>query len=325
MSSFAALRRIALLIVWLKTELKPPRRSKLSARDLAALLNAAQTTPPPFQFDGPSVSQLLHGHMPLDDREEALVLHALRELIRTHTNFEIDVQKKLPKWIEDQYATRLRDALREPPTGSVIQGEQFGDKAKFLEGAWRFFSVTMPNDAGEMKPQLLQFSILFLPPTSKSIELIMITKQRQWTGVAHTLGNHLYLHLCDSRETKTALLIMNLPVKQRLMISGAGVALEQASELASTPAVLGFVCFAEKWGKPSSGTSDVQATVDRLMRGDGDIAETDAGVLRSAFCKRYASADEFKKEHQTLSRYVQSHKFNGKMGAFLQALYVAYP
>jgi hypothetical protein len=235
------------------------------------------------------------------------------------------VQKELPKWLEDQYAARLTDALREPLTGPVIKGEQFGDKAKFLQGAWRFFSVITPNAAGKMEPQIFQFSIVFLSPTSTSIELIMITKQRQWKGVAHMLGSHLYLHVSDSEETKSALLITNLPVKKRLMVAGAGLTIEPNSEVPSTPAVMAFVCFAEKWERPSSDIKGVQATIERLMRSGHDIAASDVGVLRSEFCRPYASADEFSTERPLLAQYMQGFEFNGEPGAFMKALHLAYP
>lgn len=323
MSSWIVLRRIAILIKFLKQELKPEHRPELGDADLATLLNEVQSAPPNFTFTGARVNELLNAKMRLNPGKETAVLNTLQRLLDAKTRHTLDVTKDPPQWIEDQCASGLREGLRELPAGAVIQGEHLGDKAKLLEGVWESFVVIL-SEQGGLEPYLLRFPLIFRQSSPTHMSLLMISRNREWRGAAHMIGSHLYMHLRDVSDTKTATFITNLPVKQRLKISGVGTTVAPESGVDPNPAVIGALCFGQKWRPPLRADDALAAAAVRLVQAGGHIDEADIQTMRVGFCKPFKSKEDFALDYAELLAYMKYHKINGQADFPLHTLHVAY-
>ncbi|MBM3553858.1 MAG: hypothetical protein FJX45_19510 [Alphaproteobacteria bacterium] len=322
MTTFDVARRISVLISFLKQELQPPGRSKLSDTKLAALLNAAQADSA-FRFTPSNVNQLLHMRMLENEKRVAAVLAALQAVIDTHTSHRIDVQTELPAWVERRGALKLREALRTAPSDPLLEGEVLAERETHFTGAWVFFVVRLSSR--DNSKEVIDTSVLVLRPASATqMSLTMITSRWMFTGVAYVLGGHVYLQLRENEGRMGASFIMHVPQKGGRRFSGIGVSRELAEDV-PTPPVFGCVCAAERMQHQYYEDKNVTAALARVHE-LGDRAETaDLIAVRNALCHAEIQPASVHMRYPVIFDYLKRHRINGKPGVPTPFLNMAFP
>jgi len=322
-STFDVARRISVLISFLKQELRPPDRSKLSDTKLAALLNAAQAESA-FRFTPSNVNQLLHMRMLENEKRAAAVLAALQAVIDAHTSHQIDVHTELPAWVERRGALKLREALRAAPSDPLLEGEVLGDREAHLAGVWVFVTARMsPRDYSQ---EVIDTSVLVLRPASATrMSLTMITSRWMFTGVAYVLGGHVYLHLREYEERMAASFIMNMPQKGDRRFAGIGVSRLDVTDI-TTPPVFGCVCAAERLQYHYYADQQPVAAALARVHELGDRAETiDLITVRNGLCQIGSQRASAHMQHWGIFDYLKRHRINGKPGVPTPFLDVTFP
>lgn len=326
-SELKTFREILLQIRHLKVVLAKDR-PELSDEGFANLLNefGAKTTTGWKSIKPGRMQRIRNGNSKLSLAETANLQRAILALMKER-NLSISLGD-----LESRYASDLPVSLRQLPN-EFFQGEELGDTAITLYGAWRFFYVSPVNRNDEFKPEIRSFAAFVhrAHASSRAFEAFLVSSRSSWRGQGFVNQSHLYLIASDLQKTETAFFLTNKPSKVAPMIAGIGAALERDSDR-QMRAAEGVISFAEKW-KPRT-TEGQRRSVRRLTGGgpineliqravDGELITSDEqNTIRAEFCSKYRDMDHVKERHPELFDYLRKVKINNERGFPLRCLYV---
>jgi hypothetical protein len=332
LSDLANIRKIALVILFLKEALRDKR--KASDARIAGMLKEAQLAEPdPIRLDDDDINDIRNGRkLDISPGDQHRILRALGLLIQSR-GLDISL-REIPKEIEEQYAPDLPRALRQPISPAPLQGEILGGVAEVLSGVWRFFYVSPINRKGQFKPELRGTAAFFqaADSSSDSINMVLISGHSQWKGQAFVNDSHLYMRCSDVGRTETAFFVTNKPTRVRQIFVGVGTALERVKR-EPIPSVAGFICFGEKitdQHMKAEGQTliedsliNLQTILQRVLRGE-EVHGSDADKIRKVFGVTYKNVSELRDKHRALFDYLSSVKINNKRGFPLEWLYLSW-
>lgn len=328
-SEFETTRKIALLIAFLKDQLKPKGRTKLSDEALATLLDSTQQfSGRSLSLDGNRVNQIRNGRTDIGVDEQAKLLHAIRALMHErHVNIISDITKEsLPKWVEDQYGDQLPNILKRPAT-PLFRGDPLGPLAEVLPGAWQCFYVSPVDRSDRFKAEIRGFAALFqdAKPSSTIVDTLLISGQGRFKGYSFVNDTHLYIMCTDAANIETVFFTINKPTKANAKFAGIGTANARLrpDRPRENPPIVGILCFGEKFLPPERTGRTEKPIIERVLRGES-ISEDEEKTIRQTFGKIYKSSRELHKKHRELYAYIRVLKINNREGFPMQGLHVAW-
>jgi hypothetical protein len=326
-------RKIAYLMQYLKSELKPLKRQlggsrgKLSDQALAQLLNAVQgRREGAVLFDAKKVNDIWNARaLNLSSVEQAKILQAVQLLV-VRQKLPIDLDEEFPMWLEEKYAADLPEIfrtreLRLPP------GEHLGSHAESLPGAWQLFYVRPLDNEGSLNPEIRCQVAVFgrARPESTATSFLLITRQHQWRGYAILHESHVYITCTEERGADSSFIVINAP-KRSDDYMFAGIALTLIQPPRRHPPLAAVVCF----GQPirSDELTEEQANAVNQAMENGRVSKPHQVVLRD-FVKDIAYKGEdnkqFKADHPALAKYMEAVEINGDTKRLLLSLRVSWP
>jgi len=326
-------RKIAYLIQYLKSELKPLKeqlggsRGNLSDQALAQLLNTVQgRRHEAFSFDAKKVNDIWNARaLNISAVEQAQILRAVELLVRRH-KLAIDLDDELPPWLEEKYASELPDIFRAKEM-RIPPGDHLGSHAVNLPGAWQLFYVRPLDNDGQPKPEIRCQLAIFgrAQPESTATSFLLITRAHQWRGHAILHDAYLYITCTEERGADTSFIIVNAPKRvDDYMFAGIAMTLIQPPRRHAPLA--GILCF----GQPIRSvtlTEEQENAVHQAME-NGRVSKEQQAVLRNVVKDiSYKGEDnkQFSADYPALSKYMEAIEINGERNRLLQSLRISWP
>lgn len=316
------LRKIALVIWYLKAVLKKGLSADLPDGRLATMLNeAGKGRPGGFHFEAEDINKLSHiKELDLKTLVRRQIVEGLQGLIN-QKSLNVDMASPLPKFIEEDYADKLPLSFRHPLPTSQLEGTRLGeDEAKALNGLWQMFFFRPPDEAND-SPLIRGKAIIIrdahLGCTSAPVDVI--SEHSHWKGHCFLNQSHLYIVATHVQRTDSHFYIVNRPREGEAFVFGIGSTIHRPPEVPGAyrlRPVEAYCLFGYKW-TPDKSTSEDLRSLHRFIETGDPITRASQVVdqIRAHFSApnvKFSTESEFQQSHRELFAYLQSVRINNK-------------